>query len=79
MPIAVTVPVSSASGMNSDGITTPEAGSRQRSSASTAATLPVARSNSGWYSRKNSSRSMAPRTRRSCSERCRESLFRSSE
>ena len=47
-PIGTIGPASSATGMNSAGGTSPSAGLFQRSSASTAASLPVSSSNTGW-------------------------------
>ncbi len=47
-PIGTIKPVSSASGMNSTGGTTPKIGLSQRSSASAPAILPVRRSSFTW-------------------------------
>ena len=55
-PIGTISPVSSASGMNSPGATTPRSGCRQRTSASAATTSPSARRAIGWYSTANSLR-----------------------
>ena len=51
--------VSSSSGMNVSGCTTPRTGWFQRTSASTPSTRPYSRSKIGWYTRKNSPRSIA--------------------
>ena len=47
-PIATTAPVSSASGMNDDGIEQPRGPSGHRTSASQAVTRPVSSSTIGW-------------------------------